>query len=96
MNQNDVLAQQQAMINQIAQNLQHLVLGVALIQLALFVLSVWVIYMFYARLRDIADELRKLRISYEASHSPESKGRPGRHPESSPPTDDDLRYKPKG
>ncbi len=36
-----------------------------LINLALFAVGVWVIYMFYARLRDIADELRKFRIAFE-------------------------------
>jgi len=30
-------------------------------------ITAWVIYMFYARLRDIADELRKIRIAYKGT-----------------------------
>ena len=36
-----------------------------LINIVVFLVGVFVIYMFYARLRDIADELRKFRIAYE-------------------------------
>jgi hypothetical protein len=41
--------------------------------LAGFIITVFVIYLFYARLRDIADELRKFRIAYEFAHAPESR-----------------------
>ena len=54
----------------------------------------WVVYMFYARLRDIADELRKLRITYqfanereEQRHSSSSETQnnpPGQPPASAP------------
>ncbi len=36
-----------------------------LINIVVFLATVFVIYIFYARLRDIADELRKFRIAYE-------------------------------
>jgi len=65
MNQNELLAQQQALLNQIAQHSQDVLWGVLAIQIALFIVGAWVIYMFYARLRDIADELRKIRVTYE-------------------------------
>jgi hypothetical protein len=95
MNPNDILSQQQATLNQMAQHSQHELWGVMAIQLALFVLVVWVIHMFYARLRDIADELRKLRISYESSHAPQTKGRPSQSPATPLPPDEDSGYKPK-
>jgi hypothetical protein len=95
MNQNDILAQQQALLNQIAERSQHVMWGVLAIQLAFFVLSAWVVYMFYARLRDIADELRNFRISYDFFHSAESKVRRNPRPEAPRPTDDDSRFKPK-
>ena len=38
---------------------------VLLLNLVLFAVVVFATYMFYARLRDIADELRKFRIAYE-------------------------------
>ena len=49
---------------------------IAAIQLGLLVLGCWVIYMFYARLRDIADELIRFRIAYEFAHSPEARSTP--------------------
>jgi hypothetical protein len=61
MNPNDLLAQQQALL-QNAQNWQSIYLAVCL---ASAVVGAWVLYMFYARLRDIADELRKIRVTYE-------------------------------
>ena len=36
-----------------------------LINIVVFLVGAFVIYMYYARLRDIADELRKFRIAYE-------------------------------
>jgi hypothetical protein len=65
MNPNDILAQQQAYLNQVIQHNQEQMWGFGAIMLALFVIQVWVIYMFYARLRDIGDELRKFRIAFE-------------------------------
>ena len=65
MNPNDILAQQQELLNQAMHNNQQVMWGVLAIQAALLILTGWVIYMFYARLRDIADELRKFRVAYE-------------------------------
>ncbi len=61
MNPNDIIAQQQALF----QNAQNLQLACLAFCLALCIVGSWVLYMFYARLRDIADELRKFRIAYE-------------------------------
>jgi hypothetical protein len=62
-----------------------------LIYLVLFAVGAWVVYMFYARLRDIANELRKFRIAYEMVEDRKTKP-----PEPAPPrTDDDSRYLPK-
>src|SRR5260221_5453123 len=72
MNPNDILAQQQALMNQAMQNAQHLAIGVLALYLALFLLGCWVIYMFYARLRGIEQEIIKFRIAYEFSHPPET------------------------
>jgi hypothetical protein len=38
-------------------------------------LGAWVVYLFYARLRDIADELRKLRITYQFANEREAQRR---------------------
>ena len=61
MNPNEI----QALLNQSAQHSQQLMMVVLAIQSALSIVAFWVIYMFYARLRDIADELRKIRVTYE-------------------------------
>ena len=72
MNPNDLLAQQQAILNQ-ALNQQHQMAWLMIVMyFAGLAVTAWVLYMFYARLRDIADELRKLRVSYGSAHSPES------------------------
>jgi hypothetical protein len=93
MNSNDLLAQQQALINQ-ALNQAHQIYWVMIIfWVAGLVVTGWVLYMFYARLRDLANELKKLRIAYESSHSPQTMPRP--RPESPPLADDQSRYKPK-
>ena len=70
MNPNDIIAQQQAMLNQIAQNAHReewiylvLLLGAAIIHFT-------IVYLFYARLRDIADELRMFRIAFEMANDP--------------------------
>jgi hypothetical protein len=74
MNPNDVLAQQQALLNQYMQNAQHVAIGAPALYLALFVLGL-VVYMFYARLRGIEQELMKFRIAYEFAHKPETSTR---------------------
>ena len=48
MNPNEI----QALVNQSLQNSQQLVWGVLAIQIALFIVGAWVMYMFYARLRE--------------------------------------------
>jgi short subunit dehydrogenase-like uncharacterized protein len=64
MNPNDLITQQQAL----HQNVQYWQYAGIVIWLASVLVAAWVIYMFYARLRDIADELRKFRIAYEFAH----------------------------
>jgi hypothetical protein len=61
MNPNDIYAQQQAIMN----HALHVLGAFLVIYAAMFIFGMFVIYMFYARLRDIADELRKFRIAYE-------------------------------
>ena len=54
-----------------------IVLFSILINMVVFLIAVFVTYMFYARLRDIADELRKFRIAYEmAEDSKERAAKP--------------------
>ena len=65
MNPNDLLTQQQAYINQAIQNAQQWQIVYLVISLSMFIFGMFVIYMFYARLRDIAEELRIFRIAYE-------------------------------
>lgn len=65
MNPNDLAAQQQALLTQALERSQHLMWGSVAIQVALLILGAWVTYMFYARLRDIGDELRNIRVMYE-------------------------------
>jgi hypothetical protein len=36
-----------------------------LVNVGVFLIVAFAVYMFYARLRDMADELRKFRIAYE-------------------------------
>ena len=91
MNPNDYVAQQQALLNQAMQTQQHWVWGMIAIELAFLLIGAWVIYMFYARLRDIADELMKFRIAYEMSE-----GRKDEAAKRTPPlADADSRYTPK-
>jgi hypothetical protein len=71
MNPNEVLAQQQAymnQVNQVMQNVQHMQWALLAIWAAGMLISFGVIYMFYARLRDIADELRMFRVAYQMVH----------------------------
>jgi hypothetical protein len=49
---------------------QNFVLMLLALYGALFLLGAFVTYMFYARLRDIGDELRKFRIAYEFANPP--------------------------
>jgi len=72
MNPNELIAQQQALLNQALQSQQHLLYGYMAVSLGLFLIGAWVIYLFYARLRGIEVELRKFRIAYEFAHTPES------------------------
>jgi len=65
MNPDDLMAQQQASLNQILHTTQQWQLAYVVIGLGAFIIHCWVVYMFYARLSDIADELRKIRVTYE-------------------------------
>jgi hypothetical protein len=65
MNPDDLAAQQQAYLNQVMQSAQQWQIVYLVIAFATAVIGPWVIYMFYARLRDIADELRNIRVTYE-------------------------------
>lgn len=90
MNYNDAVAQQQAFLNQAMQNAQHTQLAAIAIWLACFIFSCFVIYLFYARLRDIANELMKFRIAFEFAHSSEKRATPRREPEPASPTATDA------
>jgi hypothetical protein len=92
MNPNDLIAQQQALL-QNAQNWQFIYLAV---WLASVLVSVWVLYMFYARLRDIADELRKIRVTYEMEQERTNRrsARPPAATSGENPFADDARYRP--
>ncbi|MDD5139165.1 MAG: hypothetical protein PHY43_02765 [Verrucomicrobiales bacterium] len=107
MNPDELAAQQQALLNQAMQAQQQAmhtqqgwVWGMIAVQIALLIIGGWVIYMFYARLRDVAEELMKLRVAYEFANPPKSGGtRPLTPAESAanpfiPSTGND-RYKPK-
>ena len=65
MNPNDLMAQQQVYLNQMLHTTQQWQLAYVAIGLGAFIIHGWVVYMFYARLRDIGDELRKIRVTYE-------------------------------
>ena len=73
MNPNDILAQQQALMNQYAQNMQHVQIGMLALSLAGLIITAGVIYMFYACLRRIEDEIRIFRIAYEFDHPPQQR-----------------------
>ena len=96
MNQNDILAQQQALLNQALNQQHHLYWAAALFYVVGLAVTGWVLYMFYARLRDIAHELKKLRIAYESSHSSLANAPANQHSESAQvPSSTDYRYMPK-
>ncbi|HZL78485.1 MAG TPA: hypothetical protein VFC17_06500 [Candidatus Limnocylindrales bacterium] len=84
MNPNDLLAQQQAFYEQAMQRVQQNELIVAIFSLCGFLITALVIYMFYARLRDIAEELMKLRVAYEFANSLKSGGTDKQHRPPSP------------
>jgi hypothetical protein len=90
MNPNDILAQQQAMLNQMAQNQQHWVVVMLVLGIVSPLISAWVIYMFYRCQRDAADELMQIRIILQMSE--------GRKDEAvrrtPPPAGDDSRHAP--
>ena len=88
MNYNDALAQQQAALNQLMQNAQQLQIVYLAVSLAMLIFGAWVLYMFYARLRDIGDELRKFRIAYEMAEERKARANPA------PRRSEDGRYKP--
>jgi hypothetical protein len=67
------------------QNAQHWQIVCLVISLAMFIIGAWVVYMFYARLRDIADELLKFRIAYEMAED-----RKARAAKPTPPRADDT------
>ncbi len=92
MNPND-----QALINQMLHNLQQWTWGFLAIQVVMVIAGGWVIYMFYARLRDIADELRKIRVRYEMEQDQAARARTQTTAASSVgnPVSDDARYMPK-
>ena len=84
-----LLQQQQAMINQVMQHYESLIIIAELISLTLFVGMVWVIYLFYRCQRDAADELRSIRIILQfeaedrqtaASEAKRPPSRPGENP----------------
>jgi|GEM_PF-4871538 hypothetical protein len=74
MNPNDIIAQQQALYEQAIQRMQQYELVMAIFSLGGFLITALVIYMFYARLRDIAEELMKLRVAYEFANPPKPGG----------------------
>ncbi len=72
MNPNDM----QAILNQALQQQQHAQYGLLAINIGGFLVVAFVIYMFYARLRGIEDELMKFRIAYEFAHAPKAQPAP--------------------
>jgi predicted membrane-bound mannosyltransferase len=91
MNPNDIYAQQQAYMNQVMQNAQHTQWALLALWAASMLISFGVIYLFYARLRDIADELRKLRIAFEFAEDRKARAAKPTPPRAS----DESRYTPK-
>jgi hypothetical protein len=92
MNPNEI----QAFVSQSLQQSQQVMWGVLALQIALLIVGGWVLYMFYARLRDVADELRKIRVTYEMEQDRIAHGA-ARRPAVTPgenPSADDARYKP--
>lgn len=68
MNPRDFLVELQAVLEQVLRNTQPLQYAVVALGLAAFILMGIVVYLFYARLRDIAHELKLFRIYYKSAH----------------------------
>jgi len=85
MDYNQIIAQQQAILNQAYWTTLAVFAGVT-------VLGCFITYLFYARLRDIGDELRRIRVTYEMSE--ERKIRSAQTRQAAAHSEDD-RYKPK-
>lgn len=92
----------QSLMNQLAQQAQqqtqHLIWAYLAFTLAALLVTAFVIYIFYARLRGIEDELRKLRIAYEFVHTPETRSRTSEQTQSHTAISQaaDAKYMPKG
>lgn len=79
--------------------LQFVFAAISLVGMAI---GAWVVYMFYARLSDIADELRKIRVAYKSTIDREEDRRErsealAAHPPANPfaKPADDSKYAPK-
>ena len=97
MNPNDLMAQQQAYLNQLMQNAHQTQWAMIALWLASMLISFFVIYLFYARLRDIGDELRRIRVLYEMEQERTLRSM-ARSPSAAPsvtPTAGDAPYMPK-
>lgn len=99
MNPNDLIAQQQAIVNQALQNQQGWFWAMLALQIGFLGIGGFVVYMFYARLRDIGEELMKLRVAYEFANPPKPGGTRPAPPANSPvnpsPVGGDVKYQPK-
>jgi len=98
MNSNDLMAQQQALLNQMLHNTQQWQMAYVAIGLAVFIIYCWVVYLFYARLSDIANELRKIRVTYEMEQDRTARvaARSSSAPAGDKPGTGDSLYMPKG
>jgi len=79
MNPNDYLAQQQALL-QNAQIMQWIYVALSL---AFFLGGLYVTYLFYAALREIAQELRRFRVAFEMAEDAKTRASAHRAPEDS-------------
>lgn len=97
MNPNDLLAQQQELLNRVMNQQHHFHLVMIAVWVAGLLATAWVLYMFYARLRDIATELRKIRVTYEMEREREARRsvRAASAAQSEPPSPGESRYMPK-
>jgi len=67
MSYDELLAEQQALLNQ-EQQWQW---GIMVLYVGVFLLVAFVLYMFYTSLRDLVEESRMFDISFEFAHGPE-------------------------
>ena len=97
MNPNDLMAQQQALLNQAMQNAQQTQWAMMGLGVASMLIGSFVLYLFYARLRDIGDELRRIRVLYEMEQERtlRSAARPSGAAPSINPSASDAPYMPK-